>query len=207
MRRGTVLRLLATLLAAAFIAVGLSGCYVPLRFDAEAILTRRGFYALSYTGQIAWLPLVRELRQRRLSPSEEREKVERISADLARDRAARSVRYLRDGVFDLDWRKSGDLLAARMVSFVRRSENILTLKYVKDTGLVILEGRSLNPENARNASGYRIDVQGELKVKTDARVVEHNATRVVTLGPVDQVYVWIVRGPYDPPPRMVVDLR
>jgi hypothetical protein len=189
------------------LAAGLGGCYVPLRFDAEAVLTRQGFYTLSYSGQIAWLPLVDDLRERRLSPVEERQKAERITADLARDSAARSVRYLRDGVFDLDWRKSGDLFAARMVSFLRRNESILTLKYIKDTGLATLEGRSLTPADAGRATGYRVEVRGQLKVKTDARVIDHNATRVVAIGPGEQIYVWTVNGPYEPPPRMVVDLR
>ncbi len=189
------------------VAAAVAACYLPVRFDAEAVITRTGYYDLSFRGRIAWLPLARELRERRIGQAEEREKVRRIETDLERDSATRSLRYAGNGQFDIDWRRSGDLFRVGMVSFVRRNESIFRIKYVATTGHITLEGRSLRPEQARDLARYGLGTEGELKVKTDAAVVDHNALRVVAVGPSERVYVWRIRSAADPAPRLVLAVR
>lgn len=207
MGRATPVRILRLLLLATMLATGLSGCYLPLRFDAEATITRAGYYDLSFAGDLAWVPLVRDIAERRLDANGRRDKIARIETDLRRDPATQAVSSLGNGVFRLHWRRSGDLLRARTVNFVRRSDRILGIKYVKSTGLVTLEGRALSQDNARRLRAYRLGTTGSLKVRTDARVVDHNATRVVDVGPRERIYVWTIASLTDPAPKLVIALH
>lgn len=207
MRRSLPARYLRSMLVVAVMAASLAGCYLPLRFDAEVVISRTGYYAFNFEGDVAWVPLVRAIDDRRLSGAEKREKIQRIETDLERDPATRSVRHIRDGVFNLTWQRSGDLTRARTVNFVRRSDRILGIKYVKKTGLVTLEGRAVSRRNALRLRRLRLDTTGTLKVRTDARVVEHNATRVVPIGPRNRIYVWTVQSVFDPAPKLVIALR
>lgn len=195
------------LLLAAFLITGLSGCYVPVSFYTEVEISRTGYYEMKYDGYLAWAPLYKKLRNGTLSPAEEREKVVQITTDLERDTAMREVRYMRRGRFKVDWRMSGDLFRAKMVTFVRQSDKIMTLKFIKDTGEVIFEGTSATRARARQLVDAGLNVAGDLRVKTDARVVSHNATSVTRNGARGQIYAWKIKSVFDPPPRLVIATR
>jgi hypothetical protein len=194
-------------LIAAILITGLSGCYVPVSFYTEVEIRRTGYYEMRYDGYLAWAPLYEELRNGTLSPAEEKEKVAQITTDLKRDTATREVRYMRRGRFKVDWRKSGDLLQTRMVTFVRQSDKIITLKFIKDTGEMILEGTSASRSRAKQLVDAGLNVTGDLRVKTDARVVSHNATSVTKNGVRGQIYDWKIKSVFDPPPRLVIATR
>jgi len=198
---------LPNLLIAAFLIAGLSGCYVPVSFYTEVEISRNGYYEMKYDGYLAWAPLYEGLRKGTLSPSEEQEKVAQITTDLNRDTATQEVRYMRRGRFKVDWRMSGDLFQAKMVTFVRQSDKIMTLKFIKDAGEMIFEGTSTTRSRARQLVDAGLNVAGDLRVKTDARVINHNATSVTKNGARGKVYAWKIKSVFDPPPRLVIATR
>ena len=65
-----------------------------------------------------------------------------------------------------------------MVVFLRRNEKFFTIKYVKTTGLVSMEGVALAPSNAKKLFDMGLNSQGQIRVKTDANVISHNATKI-----------------------------
>ncbi|MBK8907666.1 MAG: hypothetical protein IPM60_07110 [Rhodospirillales bacterium] len=195
------------LLLAAVTAAGLHGCFLPLRFDVDATITRTGYFDLKFDGDLAWLPLVREIAEGSLDADERRAKIARIETDLERDPATRTLRHVGDGVFRLQWRRSGDLLQARSVNFVRRSDRIFGIKYVESTGQVTLEGRAISANDARRLRERGITSTGSLKLRTDARVVDHNAARVVPIGPRERIYVWTIASLFDPAAKLVIALH
>lgn len=201
------MRIVQLLLLAAVTAAGLSGCYLPLRFDVDATITRTGYFDLKFDGDLASLPLVREIAEGSLDAGGTHAKIARIETDLGRDPATQNVRHLGNGVFRLTWRRSGDLLRARSVNFVRRSDRILGIKYVKSTGLVTFEGRAISADNAQRLRERGITSTGSLKLRTDARVVDHNANRVVPIGPRERIYVWTIASLFDPAPKLVIALH
>lgn len=194
-------------LVLAVVAFALAGCYVPVRFDAEIEISRAGYYDMIFDGYLARAPLYDDLRRNKITPSEERERVAAIVTDLTRDRATQEADYIRQGVFKVNWRKSGDLLRTGMVSFVRRNENLLSVQYIKERGEITMNGAVLSPSNAKRLVEAGLDIQGELRVKTDARVVRHNATRVVERAGRETLYVWTVRTALQPAPRLVIAVR
>ena len=197
------MRLITTL--ALVVTVG--GCYVPVRYDAEIEISRTGFYRMIFDGYVARLPLYTALVKDELSPAEEREKVAQIQADLRRDSSVRQADYIRDGLFKVNWDKAGDIFGARMVTFIRRNEAILTLKYVKDTGLVTMRGADVSRDNALRLIDAGLNITGELRVITDAKVVRHNAAEVRERDDQRQMYIWTQRSALDAAPELEISVR
>ena len=195
-------------LAVVLVGSALTGCYLPVRFDAEIEITRAGYYDVIFDGYLVSVPLYQGLREAKISPLEENGKVDAIRRDLIRDSAVKEFKYFKQGYFKVNWRRKGDLLRTKMVTFLRRNATILILKYVKTTGLITVQTAPIAKANARRLRESGLDTQGQLRVKTDARVVDHNAGRMVD-GPQrgQKIYVWDVKSLLDPPPKIVLAPR
>ena len=187
------------------LTVGLTSCYLPVRFDTEIEVTRFGTYSMIFDGYVSWVPLYDKVRKREIDSAEERKKAAVIVRDLKRDGATTEATYLRDGIFKLHWEKEGDLTATRLVMFMRRNENIISLKYTPNTREVTVEATTLSNINADRLAAIGLGMEGQIRVKTDARVVSHNANRVTT--GLNRFYVWDVQGLKTPTPRMIISLR
>ena len=197
-------------LMAAFLVAVLSGCYLPLRFDAEIELSRRGYYSIIFDGYVTWVPLFDELRKGELSEKQEKKKSEQIVRDLARDSAATEVKYLKNGVFKLHWEKSGDLFRSSLITFVRRNAAMLSISFVKKKGLVTLRGTDVGKSNAKKLVAMGLGIDGELRVKTDGRVISHNATKkrkITEDGRTKMLYIWKIKSLFERAPELVMVLR
>ncbi len=188
----------------ALLVFTLSGCYVPLQFDADVVINRTGHFEMAFDGEVVWAPLYDKLRRGQIDGAEEQETVEIIEKDLGRDRGFNEIDYQRHGKFKVRWHKAGDLLRSKMISFIRRNEKLLTLKYVKDTGEISLTGTSLSRKQAKRLTDRGLEMAGTLTVRTDARVVRHNATSVVEDGMSWYTYTWRLQSAYDPTPNLVI---
>ena len=193
------------LVLAAFLATALGGCYLPLRFDAEVKIMRGGYYEMDFDGYLVWVPLYEGLRTGKISPAEEEEKVARLTVDLTRDTAITGTRYFKLGRFKVRWKKSGDLLRAKSVTFLRRNETFIGIKYVKTTGLITLRGAGFGKSALKRLAAMGLDTEGELRVKTDLPIVEHNATTVT--GGEQKILTWKIESLFDPSPKLVLELR
>lgn len=200
---------LKTAFVTALLVPLLAACYLPVRFDAEIELGRTGFYQIEFDGYMAKLPLSEEIAAGALSPDEQERKIADAVADLIRDGATETAEYVKDGLFRLKWKRKGDILKDKMVVFMRRNERIFTIKYLKDAGRMVLEGRRLFGENAARVQAAGLDAVGELRVRTDARIIEHNATEVKDIKGEDRMklYVWKVKSLSDPAPQLSAVLR
>ncbi len=107
----------AKIAVVALVGALLSGCYMPIRFDAEIEITRTGYYSVIFDGYLVSIPLFRGLREGTIPSLEEKEKVAYTLKDFKRDSAVKEVKYFRQGRFKVNWQRSGDLLRARMVIF------------------------------------------------------------------------------------------
>ena len=183
----------------------LDACYMPARFDAEIEITRTGYYGIIFDGYMASIPLYDGLRKKEISRAEEKKKVAVIKTDLTRDSAVKEFQYFKQGHFKVHWEKEGDILSTGMVAFLRRNQNFLSIKYVKKTGLITLQGASVMKVNAERLRDIGLGMQGQIRVITDAKVVEHNATKV--RAGVKPIYVWDIKSLFGPSPKLLIAIR
>ena len=200
-------------LPAAFAALALAlfaaGCYLPVRFDAEIEVLRTGHYSIQFDGYIVELPLYESLFKQKVGGLEEEKKVETVKADFKRDKGTQDIQYQRRGIFRVKWQDQGDLLRAKMVTFIRRNAAMLTVSYADTTGLVSIYGASLTKENVERIAALGLGSEGQLRVITDAKVVSHNATSVIDnpkKGANFKTYTWKVAG-FEIPPKLTIALR
>lgn len=189
----------------ALAGVLLASCYIPARFDAEITVDKQGYYDLKFDGYLAEVGLYQGLREGKISPAEEKEKVAVIERDFTRDSSTKAFQYYREGHFHVNWERQGDLIATKTVTFVRANELILQLKYVANSGYIVLEGKSLKEENRRRLVEAGLNMQGQVRVKTDMEVKDHNATSTKK-DPKDPRFTWLVwdiQSVMSPRPRAI----
>lgn len=187
----------------------LASCYLPARFDSEITLDSRGYYKLIFDGYLVDVSLYRGLRDGKIKPAEEKAKVAIIKSDLTRDPDTKQYKYYGKGIFLVKWSSSGDLLAAKTVTFLRQTELMLQLKYLEKSGTIVLSGKSISRQNQKRLANIGLGMQGEIRVKTDLPIKSSNATRQVK-DPKDPRYKWLVwdiPNIFAPPPHAVFLIR
>ena len=198
-------------IAAVALLIAVSGCYIPARFDAEIEISRFGTYEMKFEGYMAQIELYNDLRQKKITQAEELDRVQIIKNDFLRDSSTRSFDYFKQGHFKVKWQRSGDILQSKMVTFFRRNENILSIIYVKETGQITIKATPIGPDKAKTIQEMGIGMEGQLRVRTDARVVSQNATRQETpanpKSPAERVYIWDIKSILDPPASMSLFLQ
>jgi len=193
--------------ALALLLAGLAGCYLPARFDAEIEIGKTGYYNVVFEGYLAEVNLYDAVHKNRISKAGEEQKVANLKADFMRDSATKEFEYFKMGHFKVKWEKEGDLLRSKMVSFVRRNENMFSISYNKEQALVTMRGTPISKLNAKRLTEAGLGMQGELRVKTDARVIKHNAGKVKDGEGRQKIYIWTITSPYDPAPSLTFNLR
>lgn len=197
-------RMRSALLLAALLV--LSGCYLPASFDADLELSRTGHYKMSFDGFIVETGLYKEIRENTIDKAKIQEKVAVVLRDFKRDSSTKSVSHFGKGAFKVVWSKSGDIIRSREVTFFRRNENMLSISYNKNTGRIGLAGRYIQKKDGDRIQAMGLDVRGVIRIKTDAKVLSHNAQKTYKEGAVT-VYGWELKSVYDRAPKMEVVLR
>ena len=227
-----MLSALKKLTLAAVAMATLSACYLPARFDAEVEVTRAGYYSMIFDGYLAHVTLYDKLRKGEITEAEEQEWIERLRRDLVRPSAdprfqspVKEFKYFKQGHFKVNWTKEGDLTKTKSVYFLRRNEHILALKFIRNDmrlstkkGLppelvkgpfIIFEGKSIKKENKTRLVESGLGTEGTIRLKTDTKVYDHNATRNYKdkTDPNHTWYVWEIKSIFAPTPKAVMQLR
>jgi hypothetical protein len=110
-------KILITLFVPVFLSALLSGCYIPIRFDAEIELHRTSAYDFKFDGYLASVELYKGLKEGKIDAATEREKSEIIKTDFKRDPSVKEFKYFKQGHFKVNWHRNGDLIRSKSVSF------------------------------------------------------------------------------------------
>ena len=194
---------LRLLVVACVAIVALSSCYLPGSFDAEIELSRTGLYKMTFDGYIVDVQLYDDLRQNKLSKAQQDEKIAAVIADFKRDGDTKEVSYYGQGAFKVIWQTNGDITRTKNVTFFRRNENMLSILYDEKESTITLQTKYIKKQDADRILAMGLNVQGVLRVKTDARIIKHNAQRVTKDG-LTTIYGFRMTSLTDPSPRMQV---
>lgn len=187
-----------------------TGCYMPIRFDAEIDINRAGYYQFFFDGYLAKVQLYQDLQDGKIGPDEEQRQAKLIEEDFKRDSAVEAFEYFKKGHFRVKYTRSGDLIKSRTFTFFRRNEYILGLSYNKDTGQIAMLGKSLKRDTKDQLRAAGLDSSGELRVFSNARVTSHNATTVKPYpakGPDYKLYTWKISNLLAPTPALKIQVR
>jgi hypothetical protein len=186
-------------------AILLAGCYLPARFDAEIEFARNGFYKMTFEGYIVEVTLYNDIKQKKLTPEMTQTKIERVITDFKRDSGTKEISYFGQGAFKVKWIKSGDILRSRMVTFFRRNENMAQISFSKIQKLVTIRTKYVKRSDANQLNSMGLGMEGDLRVKTDARVLEHNAQKVTEDKKAGiKIYSWKIKNIFQKAPKMLV---
>jgi hypothetical protein len=187
------------------VATGLGGCYLPTDFDAMIQIAQDGRYVLNYRGQLTSVGLAKSLAQGTLSKQEAAERIQKTRMGLMRrDSAFRSVEYERQGRFRVDYESVGSLLQTPFITFVDSSSKFLIIKHLKKDGTVTVGSEKMKDQYVRELLKLGLKPGGTLRIRTDAKVLEHNADSV--RGRRTREYLWKIKGFRGPPPKLVLQL-
>lgn len=198
-----------TLLTFLVSALTLTSCYAPDKFHAELRMSRYGDYALSFEGELVYLPIQHDYAENKIKPEEDAARQENIRKDLARDTAFSTVTPLGHGRFRVKYlgpvrngKAGGRLGQDELVSIIRRDAHMLRIKSNPDNQVVILAD-SLKPTDAEAMAQGGLGMTGEFRLVTDGNVIKHNATEVRTMGAY-KVYIWKIDNPLSPMPHAIM---
>lgn len=198
------------LLLTVLCGVLVSSCYMPLRFDAEIVISRDGYYSMIFDGYVAKVPFYDGLRTGKIDSAGEPEQAETYRKDLAGDPSMTEVSYYKQGIYKVHWERTGDIFRSRFVTFIRRNENMLSLRYVRPDGTIQLAGASAGRKQRQRLRDMGLDMVGEIRVITDANVIDHNATTVrdwPDSGPEFRMYTWEIPDIFTPSPDMTIQIH
>jgi hypothetical protein len=200
---------LITRSALIILMLALNSCYVPDKFKAELRLSRYGDYALSFEGELIYMPIQHDYAEGTVKPAEEAERLENIRKDLVRDRAFTEVKPLGKGRFLVKYlgpvrngRAGGRLGPNELVSIIRRDVHMLMIKSNPDNQVVILSD-SIRPTDAQAMQKVNLNMSGEFRLTTDGNVIRNNATEVRSMGET-KVYIWKIENPLSPMPHAIM---
>ena len=126
-----------------------------------------------------------------------------VIADFKRDGDTKEVSYYGQGAFKVIWQTNGDITRTKNVTFFRRNENMLSILYDEKESTITLQTKYIKKQDADRILAMGLNVQGVLRVKTDARIIKHNAQRVTKDG-LTTIYGFRMTSLTDPSPRMQV---
>lgn len=188
----------------------LTGCYMPIRFDAEIDISRGGYYEFFFDGYLAKVQLYQGLKDGEINREEERAQVKIIEQDFTRDSATKEFEYFKQGHFKVNYQRSGDLLKTKTMTFFRRNEYILGIAYNSETRQISMLGKSLKRDIKDRLRASGLDMSGELRIFTDGDVVSHNATTVKPFpskGSGYKLYTWKIQNLLAPTPALKIQVR
>ncbi|MBC8337548.1 MAG: hypothetical protein H8E39_02550 [Alphaproteobacteria bacterium] len=192
------------------LSVLLSGCYIPIRFDAEIEMHRTGSFDMKFDGYMAKVELYKGLKEGKIDRAQEKKQIEIIKTDFGRDPSVKEFKYYKMGHFKVNWHRNGDLLKSKSVSFFNStSEYIIGIRYNKNTRQITISTKSLKTAAKKEMRDLGLDWSGKIRVFTDAKVISHNATSVTKnkrLGGRFMTYSWDIKNIFAPTLKLVLQL-
>ena len=193
---------LAVFLAAVLL---LTGCYLPLDFEADINFDEKGGSAVRYKGDIIAVPLLSKISNGKVEGTAEIKKQAAIyRRDLMRDKNFKRVEHKKFARFTTVFERQGNIRKDKSFDFVRSNARFFAIQRRKD-GLIEVLGDRPPKRHVDGLIDRGIDTRGVLRIWTTAKVLHHNAPQVRQESPT--VYQWNIRSMRDPLPSMILQLR
>ena len=184
------------------LALFLAGCYLPSQFKIDLRIGADGSYTVTYVGLLADSALFVGLKEGTMEAAKEARKVAAVKKDLARDSGFRAIDYIGEGFFEVRYEAAGNIFDDKTLTFVNGSSRILSIELVSKSNTVTVRGGSVPVNYHERLKSLAFTLNGELRVVTDANVLDHNAGQIS--GEDEKTYTWMLRTLDAPAPKIVI---
>jgi hypothetical protein len=190
----------------------LAGCNLlfPEKMDADIDINSDWTYEIEFTGILTdYFTRSTRLEKGSLTP-EELESMNDLEQQLKSDHRFRSVKYLGDERYKVEFRETGvlqgetDLINgdyfAKVLSITPKPDNHVLIEGVE------FKDEAEKVEAKRTMEKYGIGIDWRIRIHTDAEVVAHNAETTPWLFGLLGAYEWHITSLDDPAPLMVLKM-
>lgn len=182
----------------------LTGCYLPLDFEADINIDEKGRYAVRYKGDIIAVTLLSKISNGKVKDDEIEKQAAIYQRDLARDNGFKTIEHKKLARYKAVYEHQGDILKQKSFDFIRSNARFFMIKRRKD-GLIEVLGDRPQKRYVDELIDRGIDTRGVLRIWTKAKVLSHNAPKFRDGSPA--VYQWNIRSMRDPLPSMILQLQ
>ncbi|WP_181850170.1 hypothetical protein [Thalassospira profundimaris] len=181
----------------------LTSCYLPEAFNIDLSMERNGDYRLSYQGMLVQPTITQGLLEQSLDPAGEKEKVDKVLADLRRDSGVKQLTYSGRGAFNIVYERRGNIIREKSFVFVRRQSRILEMFFHKDRNTVEIRGGFVPDQYQDRLSALGYQMTGKIEFRTTAGIRSHNAAEFKEVGGQNRLR-WEIKSITDPVPNVIV---
>jgi hypothetical protein len=179
-------------------AILVAGCFLPDDYQLDIIANRDGSYTVDYVGDLIFAPGYAELKQGKGNDHDKG--FTDIAATLREEPGFKSVEYKGQAGYRVTYHWEGKLDKSPYV-FVGDSAPIFKItKQVE--GTIELASAKLKKDDLAKLDSLGLSSHGKVSVKTDGKVVKHNATSEP--GIFSKSYGWTVNNFGGEGPMMVI---
>jgi hypothetical protein len=194
---------LVSLFVLLLLAITSPSCFFPEQFEATIYIGKDRTYSIVYDGILTYVPAkAAEAEGQPLSAKDEQD-LKGAERDFAKDPNFKSVRYIGHGQFRVLFKKEG-----RLDSSVYLFDPDLKIASIIPTkaNQVEVTGMKIGPDDIKQLRELKMGIDGRLYIKTDAKVIRHNASSEPWLFGLIGSYGWKIQSVSDPAPYMLIEL-
>lgn len=186
----------------------ISGCFFPEEFNSKIAINKDGSFDFIFDGILTFVPAkAEEVKSGRLSAKLEKD-LKGLEKELSEDPRYTKVKYIGHAQYKVTFKDRGRLDKPYHYfekSDVQSNPILISIlpqqnKQVKVTGIKLDENTmaQLRPLNMK--------VNGELNIKTNGKVIKHNAKSSPSIFGLFGTYNWKIQSINDPMPYITIQL-
>ena len=149
----------------------LAGCFLPDNFQLDIIANRDGSYTVDYAGDLIFVPAYAELKQGKGSDRDQA--FTGLLEEIRKEPGFKSAEYKGQARYRVTYHQEGKLDKQPYI-FVGDSAPIFRIEKRPD-GTIELGAAKLKNEDVTQLKMLELHSHGKVSVKTDGKVVKHNA--------------------------------
>lgn len=162
----------------------MASCLVPEEFTATLNVDKSKNFQFVYEGTIAYAPALAEIRKSGLLSSAGETELKKGEAELRGKPGFTSVEYVGHGRYKVRYQETGSVQSGKKLFL-----DLIEFRTSPSGGIRIL-GTDISPDGRKQLSEIGLKLDGTLKVTTDLKVIEHNATSTPWFGGLFGAYEW-----------------
>jgi hypothetical protein len=181
-----------------------SSCFFPEEFKIKINIDNDGTYSLVYDGILTFVPAKKaEVAQGEIT-AELGEKMQEFEQEFLGAQNFKKAKYIGHGQFRVVYERTGTLDST--IYFLNPDIAIISITPITDQQ-VEMKGIKLNNEHIEKIHSLKMKLNGQVKVTTNAEVIEHNAHSAPKFFGIIGAYDWNIKLADAPAPYMLLELK